>query len=132
MAPPPRPVASRVINTNINTRPMNLTVPVLRHTYLPPERLGPVGCPAVMIPNTEGTYMQHCCICVTTTNLTCKCQVQSVKNGRSNAHAIGLPLFGVPGQGRGINLPVHEGNDSKSQVNFKIFPLLSVKTCFKI
>jgi hypothetical protein len=33
---------------------MNLTVPVLRHTYLPPERLGPVGCPATVLPNNEG------------------------------------------------------------------------------
>lgn len=50
VGPPPRLVAPRVVQ---NTRPMNLTVPVLRHTYLPPERLGPVGCPATVLPNNE-------------------------------------------------------------------------------
>ena len=53
VGPPPRPMAVRVPQT---TRSMNLTVPVLRHTYLPPDRLGPVGCPASGLPNNEGRY----------------------------------------------------------------------------
>lgn len=44
---------------------MNLTVPVLRHTYLPPERLGPVGCPATVLPNNEGIGR----MCIPTRNL---------------------------------------------------------------
>ena len=48
--PPPRPVAHLVPNN----RSVNLTVPVLRHTYLPPERLAPVGCASTVIANKEG------------------------------------------------------------------------------
>ena len=50
LRPPPRPPPPRVMQ---NTRPVNLTVPILRHTYLPPDRLGPVGCPATIV-NNEG------------------------------------------------------------------------------
>ena len=51
-----------------------------------------------------------------------------------NAHVIGLPLGGDPGQGRGlcqnrramyINFPVHEGNDSSQFQN--ISPAFSEK-----